>query len=102
MLFRKLVVGAIVALAACVCLPASAAKPDVQSMAYEIVSDGQSDQGWCLVKVTVVTDGKKDAADMRDYDSALWRLLSVPECCKGYDRAVAEAKVVYQQYVNRQ
>ncbi len=58
------------ALAACVCLPAWAGKPDVQSMAYEIVSDGQPDQGWCLVKVTVVTDGKKDAADMAVVEAA--------------------------------
>ncbi len=49
----------------------------------------------------IINKARTEAA-MRDYDSALWRLLSVPECCKGYDRAVAEAKVVYQQYVNRQ
>ncbi|MCC8037874.1 MAG: hypothetical protein LIP02_07060 [Bacteroidales bacterium] len=70
MLSRRFLAGALVALAAAVCVPTAAAKPDVQSMAYEIVSDGQSEQGWCMVKVTVVTDSKKDAQEMATVEAA--------------------------------
>ncbi len=42
------------------------------------------------------------AASIRNYEEALYALLSIPECCKGYDAAVAQIKIVYQQYVDRQ
>ena len=44
----------------------------------------------------------KTAASIRNYEEALYALLSVPECSKGYDAAVAQVKIVYKQYVDRQ
>lgn len=41
-------------------------------------------------------------ATLRNYEEALFYLMSVPVCCKGYDEAMAEVKDVYQQYVDRQ
>lgn len=41
-------------------------------------------------------------ASMHNYEEALYHLLSIPECCNGYDKAISEVKKVYQQYVNRQ
>lgn len=44
----------------------------------------------------------KTAASIRNYEEALYALLSIPECSKGYDAAVAQVKIVYKQYVDRQ
>jgi len=42
------------------------------------------------------------AASIRNYEKALYSLLSIPECCKGFDEVMANIKIVYQQYVDRQ
>ncbi|MCD7714396.1 MAG: hypothetical protein LUI08_05685 [Prevotella sp.] len=39
---------------------------------------------------------------VRNYEAALYALLSIPECCRGYDAAAAQVAIVYQQYVDRQ
>lgn len=44
----------------------------------------------------------KAAASLRNYDEALYRLMCIPVCCIGYDAAMKEVKVVYQQFVDRQ
>lgn len=44
----------------------------------------------------------KMQASIRNYEEALYNLFSIPECCKGYDMACNEIKVVYRQFVNRQ
>ncbi len=44
----------------------------------------------------------KASATLRNYEEALFHLLSIPECCQGYDAAIAEVAVVYKQYVDRQ
>ena len=44
----------------------------------------------------------KVQASLRKYEDALFYLMSVPECCTGYDAAMAEVKNVYKQYVDRQ
>lgn len=41
------------------------------------------------------------AASMHNYEEALYNLMAVPECSKGYDAAMSEAINVYKQYVNR-
>lgn len=41
-------------------------------------------------------------ASLRNYEEALYHLMSIPECCKGYDLAMAEVKKVYKQFVDRQ
>lgn len=40
-------------------------------------------------------------ASMKQYDEALFYLGSIPECSKGYDKALAASSVVYQQYVDQ-
>lgn len=40
-------------------------------------------------------------AAMKNFDSAIYSLMMVPQCCKGYDAAVKELKTVYQQFVNQ-
>jgi len=44
----------------------------------------------------------KAQASLRNYEEALFYLMSVPECCIGYDAAMAEVKNVYKQFVDRQ
>ena len=39
-------------------------------------------------------------ATLRDYEKALFLLMSIPECCTGYDKVLAEVKNVYQQFVD--
>lgn len=41
-------------------------------------------------------------ATLRNYEEAIFYLMSVPACSKGYDLAMAEVEKVYQQYVDRQ
>ena len=40
-------------------------------------------------------------AAMKNFDAAIYSLMMVPQCCKGYDAAVKELKTVYQQFVNQ-
>lgn len=44
----------------------------------------------------------KVQASLRNYEEALFNLMSIPECCVGYDAAIAEVKSVYKQFVDRQ
>lgn len=44
----------------------------------------------------------KMAAAVKEYDKALYELLSVPECCRGYNTVLSQVKVVYQQYIDKQ
>lgn len=44
----------------------------------------------------------KVKASLRNYEEALYYLMSVPECCTGYDAAMAEVNSVYKQFVDRQ
>ncbi|MDR2919184.1 MAG: hypothetical protein LBV72_07465 [Tannerella sp.] len=39
-------------------------------------------------------------AGMKNYDEALFQLMAVPSCSKGYDAALKASAVVYQQYVD--
>lgn len=41
-------------------------------------------------------------ASLRNYELALYHLLSIPECSKGYDSAMANVKVIFKQFVDRQ
>lgn len=43
----------------------------------------------------------KVQASLRNYEEALFHLMSVPECCVGYDAAMAEVVSVYKQFVDR-
>ena len=40
-------------------------------------------------------------AAMKNYDAAINKLMSVPECCKGYPAVSETLKQVYQQFVNQ-
>lgn len=42
------------------------------------------------------------ASAVREYDKALYELFSVPVCCKGYDAVLAQIKIAYQQYIDKQ
>ncbi len=37
---------------------------------------------------------------LRHYDAALYRLMSVPECCAGYDEVVVKVKEAYKLYID--
>lgn len=43
----------------------------------------------------------RSLATLRKFDEALFWLMSMPECCKGYDAAMAEMSIVYKQFVDR-
>lgn len=40
-------------------------------------------------------------AAMKNYDAAIYNLMMVPECCKGYEVVNKELMKVYQQFVNQ-
>ena len=42
----------------------------------------------------------KALASMKHFDEAIYHLMSIPECCKGYEEAMNELKIVYKQFVN--
>lgn len=44
----------------------------------------------------------KVQASLRNYEEALFYLMSVPECCLGYDAVMTVVKDVYRQFVDRQ
>lgn len=37
-----------------------------------------------------------------DYEAALWQLAFIPECCKGYDAAMASTLKYFQAYIDQQ
>ncbi len=43
----------------------------------------------------------KAYAGMKNYDAAIYSLLSIPECSKGYSSALEMLPVVYRQFVNQ-
>jgi hypothetical protein len=43
----------------------------------------------------------KASAAMKNFDAAIYNLMSVPECCKGYGKVIQELMLVYQQFVNQ-
>ncbi|WP_297909691.1 hypothetical protein [uncultured Parabacteroides sp.] len=43
----------------------------------------------------------KEKAALRNYEEALFYLVSIPECCVGYDASMEELKLVYRQFVNQ-
>lgn len=40
-------------------------------------------------------------ASLKNFEEAIFYLMSVPVCSKGYDAAVAELSTIYQQYIDR-
>lgn len=44
----------------------------------------------------------KTQATLRNYEEAISILMAIPECCNGYDLAMAEVGKVFQQFVDRQ
>lgn len=43
----------------------------------------------------------KTQAAMKNFDAAIYTLMTIPECCKGYEVALKELMNVYQQFVNQ-
>lgn len=48
----------------------------------------------------IIAKAKTDAS-MKDYDAAIYTLLSIPECSKGYGAALEMLPIVYRQFVNQ-
>lgn len=48
-----------------------------------------------------IIKGAQALAAMKNYDAAIYNLMMVPECCKGYDAINKELMDVYQQFVNQ-
>lgn len=48
-----------------------------------------------------VIKGAKASAAVRNFDAAIYSLMAVPACCKGYDIVMKELKSVYQQFINQ-
>lgn len=44
----------------------------------------------------------EQAAALHKYDEALWHLVSVPECCEGYNSVKAYIDEYFTQYINRE
>lgn len=41
-------------------------------------------------------------ASMRKYDEALSHMMSIPECCKGYQSVISSALTIYSKYIDHQ
>lgn len=50
--------------------------------------------------VQIISKAKADA-EMKNFDAAIYSLLSIPECSKGYSTALEMLPVVYRQFVNQ-
>ena len=50
--------------------------------------------------VQIISKTKADA-EMKNFDAAIYSLLSIPECSKGYSTALEMLPVVYRQFVNQ-
>lgn len=48
----------------------------------------------------IITKARSDAA-MKNFDAAIYSLMSIPECSKGYEAALNLLPVIYQQFVNQ-
>lgn len=48
----------------------------------------------------IIAKAKTDAG-MKNYDAAIYSLLSIPECSKGYGPALEMLPIVYRQFVNQ-
>ena len=48
----------------------------------------------------IISKAKVDA-NMKNFDAAIYTLLSIPECSKGYSAALEMLPVVYRQFVNQ-
>lgn len=48
----------------------------------------------------IIAKAKADAG-MKNYDAAIYSLLSIPECSKGYGAALEMLPIVYRQFVNQ-
>lgn len=49
-----------------------------------------------------IIEQARTQATLRNYEEALYYLMAVPVCSKGYDAAMKEVEDIYQQYVDRQ
>jgi tetratricopeptide (TPR) repeat protein len=49
---------------------------------------------------TYIIEKAKKMADMKQFEEALFYLISVPECSKGYKTAIASCSDVYHGYIN--
>lgn len=50
--------------------------------------------------IQIISKAKVDAS-MKNFDAAIYSLLSIPECSKGYSAALEILPVVYRQFVNQ-
>ncbi len=48
----------------------------------------------------IITSAQTMAA-MKNFDAAIYTLMSIPECCRGYERALSELKTVYKKFVDQ-
>ena len=48
----------------------------------------------------IISKAKADA-EMKNFDAAIYSLLSIPECSKGYSTALEMLPMVYRQFVNQ-
>lgn len=48
-----------------------------------------------------IIKGAQALAAMKNFDAAIYNLMMVPECCKGYEAINKELMIVYQQFVNQ-
>ena len=49
----------------------------------------------------IISKARKSSS-MHNYDEALWHLVMIPECCKGYNEAMAELNKTFILYINQQ
>jgi hypothetical protein len=48
-----------------------------------------------------IIKGAQTLVATRNFDAAIYNLLQVPECCKGYDIVKTELMLIFQQFVNQ-
>lgn len=40
-------------------------------------------------------------ANVRNYEEAIYNLMCIPVCCKGYDECMAKVRTIYKQYIDQ-
>lgn len=50
---------------------------------------------------TSIIKAAQTKSAMKNFDAAIYQLMMIPECSKGYEAALQELKVVYQQFVDQ-
>ncbi len=72
-----------------------------RDLAAFIVNGKQKVIEWYNNNYVQIIKKSQRAVSLNSYEEALYYLLMIPECCNGYEEAMAYVKIIYQQYIDR-